>query len=76
MIAQMTRAVLFAIIIASGSKLGSGRITLGSDTEYFDDEFGIEIDRKEYRGAGTSKMNRLRTFFRVSDPALVYEEPL
>ena len=40
-------------------------------TEYFDDEFGIEIDRKEYRGAGTSKMNRLRTFFRVSDPALV-----
>jgi hypothetical protein len=110
MIAQMTRAVLFAIIIASGSKLGSGRITLGSDwhpiiyqgsqmvdlkhsdmriideafqgepgyalnfsdrtfTEYFDDEFGI--DRKEYRGAGTSKMNRLRTFFRVSDPALV-----
>ena len=47
-------------------------------TEYFDDEFGIEIDREEYRRAGTSKMTRLRTFFRVSDAALVsrYEEPL
>jgi hypothetical protein len=40
-------------------------------TEYFDDEFGIEINKEEYRTAGTSKMNRLRTFFRVSDAALV-----
>jgi hypothetical protein len=30
--------------------------------EYFDDEFGIDIDQSEYRAGGNSKMNRLRTF--------------
>ena len=39
--------------------------------EYFDDEFGVDIDQPEYRAGGSSKMNRLRTFFRVSDAALV-----
>jgi hypothetical protein len=39
--------------------------------EYFDDEFKIDIDQPKYRANGTSKMNRLRTFFRLSDPALV-----
>jgi hypothetical protein len=39
--------------------------------EYFDDEFAIDIDQAEYRAGGSSKMNRLRTFFRVSDAALV-----
>lgn len=36
--------------------------------EWFDDEFGINIDDEHYRAGGTSKMNRLRTFLRVSDP--------
>jgi hypothetical protein len=38
--------------------------------EYFDDEFGIDINDEKYHAAGTSKMNRLRTFFRISDAAL------
>lgn len=38
--------------------------------EYFDDEFGIDIDEPRYRVGGTSKMNRLRTFLRVSDAGL------
>ncbi|PKQ06195.1 MAG: hypothetical protein CVT72_07340 [Alphaproteobacteria bacterium HGW-Alphaproteobacteria-11] len=39
-------------------------------TEYFEDEFHINIDEPRYRAGGTSKMNRLRTFFRISDAAL------
>jgi hypothetical protein len=42
-----------------------------SFAEYFDDEFGIDIDQPEYRAGGSSKMNRLRTFFRISEAALV-----
>lgn len=38
--------------------------------EYFEDEFQISIDEPRYRANGTSKMNRLRTLFRVSDAAL------
>ena len=38
--------------------------------EYFDDEFGIDIDEQRYRAGGPSKMNRLRTFFRISDAVL------
>jgi hypothetical protein len=39
--------------------------------EYFDDEFGIDIDESKYRAGGSSKMNRLRMFFRRSDAPLV-----
>jgi hypothetical protein len=39
-------------------------------SEYFEDEFRINIDDPRYRAGGTSKMNRLRTFFRISDAAL------
>jgi hypothetical protein len=39
-------------------------------SEYFEDEFRINIDEPQYRAGGTSKMNRLRTFFRISDAAL------
>jgi hypothetical protein len=39
--------------------------------EYFDDEFGIDIDQSEYRAGGNSKMNRLRTFFRIVEAPLV-----
>ena len=35
--------------------------------EWFDDEFRIDIYDDRYRAGGTSKMNRLRTFLRVSD---------
>jgi hypothetical protein len=38
--------------------------------EYFEDEFGIDIDQPKYHSNGNSKMNRLRTFFRISDAAL------
>jgi hypothetical protein len=39
--------------------------------EYFDDEFRIDIDDHKYSANGTSKMNRLRTFFRLEDAAVV-----
>lgn len=39
--------------------------------EYFEDEFKIDINASEYSTNGGSKMNRLRTFFRVSDASLV-----
>jgi hypothetical protein len=39
--------------------------------EYFDDEFGMDIDDRKYSANGTSKMNRLRTFFRLEDAAVV-----
>lgn len=39
--------------------------------EYFDDEFGIDIDDRKYSANGSSKMNRLRTFFRFEDGPLV-----
>jgi hypothetical protein len=39
-------------------------------SEYFEDEVRINIDEPRYRTGGTSKMNRLRTFFRISDAAL------
>jgi hypothetical protein len=38
--------------------------------EWFDDEFKLDIYDNKYCGGGTSKMNRLRTFLRVSDPRL------
>jgi hypothetical protein len=38
--------------------------------EWFDDEFKIDIYEEKYRASGTSKMNRLRTFFKVSEPML------
>jgi hypothetical protein len=38
--------------------------------EWFDDEFNIDIYETVYRANGTSKMNRLRTFFRISEPNL------
>jgi hypothetical protein len=41
-----------------------------SFSEYFEDEFKISIDEAKYRAGGSSKMNRLRTFFRISEPAL------
>lgn len=39
--------------------------------EYFDDEFRIDIDQPKFRTGGTSKMNRLRTFCRIEDAAIV-----
>ncbi|MFQ5465486.1 MAG: abortive infection family protein [Thermodesulfobacteriota bacterium] len=39
--------------------------------EYFEDEFGIDIDNRKYQAKGTSKMNRLRTFCRIESPAIV-----
>jgi hypothetical protein len=33
--------------------------------EFFEDKFKIDIDEEQYNAAGTSKMNRLRTFFRI-----------
>ena len=38
--------------------------------EFFEDKFKIDIDEEQYNAAGTSKMNRLRTFFRISEPRL------
>jgi hypothetical protein len=35
--------------------------------EFFEDEFNIDINAGRYTANGSSKMNRLRTFFRVSD---------
>jgi hypothetical protein len=38
--------------------------------EYFEDEFGIDINEPRFRAGGSSKMNRLRTFIRLSDASL------
>ena len=35
--------------------------------QFFDDEFGIDIDADKYRVNGTSKANRLRTFLSLED---------
>ena len=35
--------------------------------EFFDDEFGIDIDADKYRANGTSKAKRLRTFLSLED---------
>lgn len=38
--------------------------------EWFDDELKLDIYEERYRAGGTSKMNRLRTFLRISEPRL------
>ncbi len=42
-----------------------------SFSEFFQDEFRLDIDDQKYRASGTSKMNRLRTFVRNEDGATV-----
>jgi abortive infection Abi-like protein len=37
--------------------------------EWFEDELKIDIDQPRYHAGGSSKMNRLRTFLRISEPA-------
>ena len=39
----------------------------GTFAEFFDDEFGIDIDADKYRANGTSKAKRLRTFLSLED---------
>ena len=36
--------------------------------QFFDDEFHIDIEEQKYFAGGSSKMNRLRTFFRIEEP--------
>lgn len=38
--------------------------------EHFEEEFGIDIGQPEYSERGGSKMNRLRTFFRITEAPL------
>ena len=38
--------------------------------EWFEDELKIDIDQPRYHAGGSSKMNRLRTFLKVSEPTL------
>jgi hypothetical protein len=38
--------------------------------EWFDDELMIDIEQPRYHAGGGSKMNRLRTFLKISDPVL------
>lgn len=40
-------------------------------SEFFDEEFGIDIDAPKYQAGGTSKMNRLRTFCRIESNPIV-----
>lgn len=40
-------------------------------SEFFDDEFGLDIDAEQYRKNGTSKAKRLRTFFAIEDEFVV-----
>jgi Abortive infection C-terminus len=52
---------------------GAGYVLTFSDrtfAAYFRDEFRIDIDHERYRGAGTSKGKRLRTFLAVEDGTL------
>lgn len=36
-------------------------------SEFFEDEFGLDINAEKYRESGTSKAKRLRTFFAIED---------
>lgn len=50
--------------------MGSGYVLSFSDrtfAEFFEDEFGIEIDHERYSFNGSSKAKRLRAFFEVED---------
>ncbi|HEX7728200.1 MAG TPA: abortive infection family protein [Terracidiphilus sp.] len=52
---------------------GAGYVLTFSDrtfAAYFQDEFGIDIDHERYRGGGSSKGKRLRTFLTVEDGVL------
>jgi len=61
-------------IIDEALGMGSGYVLNFSDrtfSEFFDDEFRINIDDSRYRARGTSKANRLRSFIDQEDYYLV-----
>ena len=61
-------------IIDDALAMGGGYVLSFSDrtySEFFDDEFRIDIDDSRYRARGTSKVNRLRSFVDVEDDYIV-----
>lgn len=61
-------------IVEQAFQIDPGYVLNFSDrtfADFFEDEFRIHIDDPKYRANGTSKMNRLRTFVRLEDPATV-----
>lgn len=62
-----SRIIERVLLMASGYVLNFSDRTFA---EFFEAEIGIEIDQDTYREFGTSKANRLRTFFKKSDDHL------
>lgn len=61
-------------VVEEAFAMGSGYVLDFSDrtfAEFFESEFGIDIDDDRYRFMGTSKANRLRAFIEVEDAAVV-----
>lgn len=61
-------------IIEEGFRADPGYVLNFSNrtfSEFFQDEFGIDIYGEEYGGEGTSKMSHLRAFVRISKAPLV-----
>lgn len=61
-------------LLESALRMGSGYVLNFSDrtyAEFFEDEFGIDIDHEKYRINGDSKAKRLRTFWEVEDETTV-----
>lgn len=61
-------------IVEQAFQMDAGFVLNFSDrtfAEFFEDEFRIHIDDAKYLANGTSKMNRLRTFVKLEDPATV-----
>ena len=57
-------------IIDNAFEMHTGYVLDFSDrtfAQFFDDEFGIDIDADKYRAKGTSKAKRLRTFLSLED---------
>jgi hypothetical protein len=59
-----TRVIDEALAMGGGYVLGFSDRTMA---EFFDDEFGIDIDHERYRFNGDSKAKRLRAFLSVAD---------
>lgn len=61
-------------IIDSAFQSNPGYVLDFSDrtlSEYFEDEFNIDIDDQKYAINGSSKMKRLRTFFQIEEARIV-----
>lgn len=72
--AELNRSQIRTIEEVMAYPRGFGYVLDFSDrtmAEFFDDEFGIDIEDKKYSVYGTSKRNRLSTFIKIEEPYTV-----